>query len=348
MNNIDISNWKPFLVKELFDIHPTKAYKLNNMQLLDGGENPVLANSKYNNGIGGYSSLETTEPGNIITFSDTVDADTIFFQDSPFIGYSHVQGLYAIGKYKNQWTKKSLLFFATVFKKIAQIKEFDYNAKFRRDIALEMMVYLPVDSNNEPNWDYMNSFIDKIEKESQSRINILMSIKEEKKKVNINKWKEFAVEDIFPKIIKPVVYHSRDVVEEKNGIPYVVRSKFNNGIKCYVKKPDIVNPPKVISFGAENSNFFYQENEWVSGRDIYYIDVSSLTSNQALFIVFCLQKICSKYKYNYGLFPELLKKEKIKLPIDDNEKIDFDYMEKTIEEIKQSEFKKLMLLNNNF
>lgn len=90
MINIDTSAWKEFKVKDLFDIHPTKAYNLNNSQLLDGGENPVLANSRYNNGIGGFSSLDTTENGNMITFSDTVDANTIFYQEEPFIGYSHI------------------------------------------------------------------------------------------------------------------------------------------------------------------------------------------------------------------------------------------------------------------
>ena len=47
----------------------------------------------------------------------------------------------------------------------------------------------------------------------------------------------------------------------ENGIPYVVRSKFNNGIKYLVKKTHNieVSPSGVISFGAENANFFYQD-----------------------------------------------------------------------------------------
>ena len=79
MSNIDTSAWKEFKVKDLFDIHPTKAYNLNNSQLLDGGENPVLANSRYNNGIGGFSSLDTTENGNMITFSDIRLMPTPYF-----------------------------------------------------------------------------------------------------------------------------------------------------------------------------------------------------------------------------------------------------------------------------
>ena len=55
MAKIDTNSWKPFVVGELFDIHPTKAYKMTNAQLMDDGDNPVVVNSSYTNGIGGYS-----------------------------------------------------------------------------------------------------------------------------------------------------------------------------------------------------------------------------------------------------------------------------------------------------
>ena len=34
MAKIDAKGWKPFIVGELFDIHPTKAYKMTNAQLM--------------------------------------------------------------------------------------------------------------------------------------------------------------------------------------------------------------------------------------------------------------------------------------------------------------------------
>lgn len=58
---------------------------------------------------------------------------------------------------------------------------------------------------------------------------------------------------------------------------YVVRSKFNNGIKYLVDKPSgPTNPPKVISFGAENATFFYRDEEWISVRYMYYIDTNKI------------------------------------------------------------------------
>lgn len=91
-----------------------------------------------------------------------------------------------------------------------------------------------------------------------------------------------------------------------------------------------MNPRNVITFGAENSTFFYQEEEFISGRDIYYIDVSNLSKESSLFIISCLEFITNKYSYNYGLFPDLLKKENIMLPSKDGINPDYEYMDNYI------------------
>lgn len=160
---MNVTNWKNFTIKELFDIHPTKAYKMTNASLLNSsGKTPVVVNSAFNNGIGGYSLKKATEKGNIITFSDTVDANTIFYQEYEFIGYPHVQGMYPIGKYKDKWNKYSLLFFCSVFRATALRKSFDYDNKFRRDIAIELKVKLPVNKNNEPDWKHMENYMKRL------------------------------------------------------------------------------------------------------------------------------------------------------------------------------------------
>ncbi|MBQ8999652.1 MAG: restriction endonuclease subunit S, partial [Clostridium sp.] len=99
---------RSFRCGTLFDIHPTKAYKMSNEELYKVcGKTPVLSNSSNNNGIGGYSGLTATEEGGIITFSDTTTgADTMFYQPYSFIGYSHVQGMYPY--HKEKWNEYSL------------------------------------------------------------------------------------------------------------------------------------------------------------------------------------------------------------------------------------------------
>ena len=349
MKHIDTRNWSEFIIGDLFDIHPTKAYKLTNSYLFeDNGVNPVVVNSSFNNGIGGYTNQPTTENGNIITFSDTTTATAMFYQEKPFVGYAHVQGMYPIGKYKDQWTKNTLLFFLSVFKKRAINSNIDYVNKFTRESAKEMRIMLPVDKTGNPDFAYMESYMRNLESAVSSSLTALRSAKSSEicNLANNPKWSTFTIEQIFPTIVKPQVYHTREVTQNDNGIPYVVRSKFNNGIKYFVDKPNgATNPPKVISFGAENATFFYQENEWISGRDIYYIDTTQIDKYACLFITACLQPIATKYSYNFGLFPELLKKEKIKLPIDDKGNIDYAYMSAYMKALEISSATKIKQLN---
>ena len=111
-------------------------------------------------------------------------------------------------------------------------------------------------------------------------------------------------------------------------IPYVVRTKFNNGIKCRVQPVTGVTPSPagVISWGAENATFFYQPEPFLSGRDIYYIDTREFNPLVCMFLASCLQTVVHKYPYNFGLFPDLLKEEKIKLPVIADGTPDWIYM----------------------
>lgn len=61
-------------------------------------------------------------------------------------------------------------------------------------------------------------------------------------KIDTSGWKPFVVGELFPSMVKPPVLHARQVVETDEGIPYVVRTKFNNGIKCRVHPVSDVTP----------------------------------------------------------------------------------------------------------
>lgn len=143
--------YEEFKVSRLFDIHPTKAYKIANSKLIDeNGTTPVVSNSSKDNGVIGFSSLPALEDGGILTFSDTVDANTIFYQPYPFIGYAHVQGMYPYDK--EHWNGRTLMYFQSVFAAVARQYGFDYGHKFNRDLASDMMVSLPVKEKFVPDW----------------------------------------------------------------------------------------------------------------------------------------------------------------------------------------------------
>jgi hypothetical protein len=155
------TEYKKFQIGYLFDIHPTKSYGLTNSKLFETtGKTPVIVNSSRDNGVGGYVDLEPTEKGNIITFSDTTTADSIFYQPDDFIGYSHVQGVYP--KQPNKWSKEALLYFVINFRKVTAGR-FDYATKFNRKIAIELKISLPVTSGGDIDFAYMENYIRELE-----------------------------------------------------------------------------------------------------------------------------------------------------------------------------------------
>ena len=171
---------REFRMGDLFDIHPTVAYKLTNMALYEtAGNVPVLSNSSSNNGIAGFSGLAPTEQGNIITFSDTTTgADTMFYQSNPFIGYPHVQGIYPHDY--NFFTEEIAHYFIGVIRSACG-DGWSYANKFTRTFVLGVSILLPIctDAANNPiidsaktyhpdgyvpDWDFMSRYIRAIEK----------------------------------------------------------------------------------------------------------------------------------------------------------------------------------------
>lgn len=145
--------FKTFKVGELFDIHPTSAYKMKNDELFaSDGTTPVLSNSSVNNGIGGYCGLTPTEQGGMITFSDTTTgADTMFYQSSPFIGYPHVQGMYPYQP--DKWDEKCCLYVISCIRKSAG-NGWNYAVKFNRALVKELFIELPVVESADVDHEY--------------------------------------------------------------------------------------------------------------------------------------------------------------------------------------------------
>lgn len=339
MGKIDTSEWKEFRVGDLFDIHPTKAYKCTNAELLDGGDNNVVVNSAYDNGIGGTSTFSPTENGNMITFSDTVDANTIFYQESPFVGYPHVQGLYPVGKYQNAWTRGSLQYFVTVFRERALAVGFDYGNKFRRDIAANLFVKLPSTHDGAPDWAYMESYMANLDTKVADSLTLLQAAKDaEKKKVDTREWGEFRVGELFD-IKHPAARSEKKYCE--GDINYVSSGAFNNGVanKLTPLPNELLDRGRCITVSPLDGSSFYQEEDFLgrggSGASISILYNSHLNKNNALFICSVIRSSANGFGYTDLLNGENLKSLTIKLPMDKTGQPDWAYMEEYMKMVQE-------------
>ncbi len=349
MNKIDTNNWKKYRIGDLFDIHPTKAYKLTNSSLFEeDGVNPVVVNSSFNNGIGGYTNQPITEEGNIITFSDTTTATAMFYQDKPFVGYAHVQGMYPIGIYKDKWNEKSLLFFLSIFRNRAIALNYDYVNKFTREAAKEMVIKLPADKDGNPDFSYMESYMKNLGVAVSSSLTALLSAKQSSfsQKINTQEWADFHLYDIF-EIDSGTKLDKSKMDTTIPKVNFVGRSNFNNGVTQKVNEIQRIKPYKagwltLALGGAYLGSCFIQEECFYTSQNVVVLIPKKDISFEAK--QFIATTIFKESQNNYRAFIKELNAHikrdfKIKLPVDIKGDPDYNYMTAYIKEIyKNTQF----------
>lgn len=345
MAKIDTSGWKEFVVGDLFDIHPTKAYKMTNAQLMDDGDNPVVVNSSFNNGIGGYSSQDTTEKSGIVTFSDTTTADAIFYQPNDFVGYPHVQGMYAKGKYAEKWQEKRLLFFTTAFRKAAILCGFDYGYKFTREIASTIEVLLPVDASGNPDWAYMDEYMSEVIGDAKVSLENLSHANGDKHVLCIEKWKRFHLYDDGLFDIDMGTKLDRVKMTQANpNVNFVGRANTNNGITARVDSIDGLKPYSAgnmtLSLGGEylGSCFVQPDKFYTSQNVVVLIPKWDMSFEVKQFIATMIFRESRSY---YKAFIDELNRHiktdfSFYLPVDDAGKPDWGHMEEYMRSVMKN------------
>lgn len=329
MAKIDTSGWKEFLVGDLFDIHPTKAYKMTNAQLMDDGDNPVVVNSSYNNGIGGYSTQEATEKGGMITFSDTTTADAIFYQPIDFVGYPHVQGMYPKGKYAEKWDEKQLLFFVVVFRKAAVLCGFDYANKFTREIASAMEVSLPVDASGDPDWAYMDEYMSAVVKESGASLENIGKVEKEFHPVNASDWRQFSIGSLF-EIEKGTRLTRAAMIE--GDTPFIGATLENNGITARVGNIGHVHPGGLMTVAYNGQKAtgkaFYQPIPFWASDDVNVLYPKfPLTEGIALFLAPLFWEAGRPYSFGDKWSKDVMENNCLVLPVNASSEPDWAYMD---------------------
>ena len=353
--------FREFKVGELFDVHPTKAYKLNNSGLLStAGSTPVVVNSSQNNGIGGYSELEPTEAPGILTFSDTTTGqNTLFYQSQPFIGYPHVQGMYP----KNfKFNNLTALFMIATLRATLGKRKWDYSNKLNRAIVIETQIQLPVKpgtdevnyTEDDIDWAFMESYIQELEESyiqelEESYIQELdaylketglddYELTDDERKVIEREpvFKEFEVGELFDCNTTKAFYPTKENLSE-GETPYISRTTSNNGVSGFYNDVDdkFTVHNKCITVGAETGIAFWQEKPFIPGVKVYTVTHKELNSKNALFVTTLLNKSADDYGFSYLRSLNRLKAESIQLPVKPGtdelnyteDDIDWDYMD---------------------
>lgn len=338
---VDTSTWGEFKVGELFDDigRGTRIKKQDRVI----GETPLVTAGYENQGVAEYIK-ENKElfQGPLLTidmFGNAFARDYDFYADDNILVFK-----------SSKYSFKSLLFIASALTYLQT--QYDYTNQFRQQSVPKTTVKLPLKqgtnlvdySQEDIDWDYMESFMSRVQDAAKERLaNLPEPGQKSKTPVDVSTWGEFKVGELFEfsgcKQVKS--QHNLIETDKENGIPFVVQSNANNMVKCYVTRESLVSNGEMIydgnsiMLGVMTPVASYQEHEFGASQSIA-LRAEFLNPLRGLFIATVIKSVIEP-KYNYANIPGIqkYKNETIPLPLKQGtnpsdysqDDIDWDYME---------------------
>ena len=151
-------------------------------------------------------------------------------------------------------------------------------------------------------------------------------------------WKEYFIEDIC-EIKSGKDIYERDRIDGQT--PYITATASNNGIGYFISNKNATLQEKCISVNRNGSvgYSFYHSYPALFGNDTRKLIPKYSDDHVAKFISFMISSQKEKYGYGFKMGTARLKRQKILLPVNEEEYIDYDFMKKyiIIQEIKAIE-----------
>ena len=342
--------WGVYKLGDLFKIYPTKYYRLKNEEIIStDGTVPLISNSSTDNGVMGFSNLESNNTGNTLTCSDTtMGAETMFYQEKDFIGYSHIQHLVPKFKPFNKLIASAIISAS----RVTTSKKYDYGNKFNRIAMNKTKIQLPT-KNGKIDFDFIESFVAEIENErilnlenylTEIGLNDYKLTKQEKQALenfeNVN-WKIFNLENLFGKSTRGKRLKSADRIE--GNLPFITAGETDEGVSAFIGNNVTVfsaNTTTIDMFGsAKYRNFKYGGDDHIA-----VVHTDKLPKYASVFVTSAIHKSSYNGQFNYGrnFYAKDADALDIFLPVKDN-KPDYETMETVISAIHKLVIKDVVL-----
>ncbi|MEK5481033.1 restriction endonuclease subunit S [Viridibacillus sp. FSL R5-0888] len=141
-------------------------------------------------------------------------------------------------------------------------------------------------------------------------------------------WRSFFLNEIFT-----IIKRGKRLTKANQlpgNIPYVSSTAFSNGIDGFIgNRKNVRKFSNCITIANSGSvgSVFYHDYEFIASDHVTVLSNPTLTKNHYLFLVTVLSKIGDKYSFNREINDYRIKREKIMLPVDENENPDWDFID---------------------
>ena len=202
-------------------------------------------------------------------------------------------------------------------------------------------ILLPVNEHQEPDYDFMESYI--LKKEKEKLTEYYKYIEKQTKEIKLyevtplsnKQWKEFSIESIFQEIQRGKRLKTANHIA--GSFPYVSSTKRNNGVDAFVGNTNNVrmfsNCLSLANSGSVGS-CFYQPFEFVASDHVTKLKSSNANKYTYIFISILASRLGAKYSFNLEMSDTRIKREKILLPVNEHQEPDYLYMQNFVKQLK--------------
>ena len=328
--NLNERDWAEFRVGDLFRLEPTKGIVSDD--LIEGFDVPYIAAKHDDNGMAMYCSKDGFEDwiskGNCIIFINlgAGSAGYANYIKEDFIGMS---GKTTCG-YNDNLNEYNGTFIATIL--CQERPKYSFGRSWTGNRLKDTIIKLPVDSNGNPNWQFMEDYIKSLHYKPLTTKNK----SGQAPALNVQDWGEFCLGKLF-NISKAYAYNQEtfEPIEDMtvNKIGCITRTANNNGLDYYGElTSDLkIETGNALTIGGEGVVCFYQPEQFVCGTNMTVLRHKDLNKYNGLFISRVIDYY-SKDRFSYGraFNKGQVEKSIIKLPVDVNGNPDWQFMEQYI------------------
>lgn len=346
MSKIDVSGWKEFKVGKLFEKISTKSIPFKSRDLPQEPDAintlPLIAASATSQGISRYVDPKyATVLKNCLTVTANGNAKTVFYQDSDFSILQDSYPIQLIDKYQTYRKANIYLFLASAIEQ-ALINN-DWNNKSTWPRVQKKIIKLPVTSTGEPDWQYMDEYIEKLATQARKNVSSLATLKPVEHKIDIKAWKEFKITEWFTPLKVSHKLAKADLLTE-GKYPCYSSEIDNHGIAGYTNKPDFEIDDKhtYLIFGDHTRSMELAITPFSVLDNVKVLVSDKLPLNALLFIESAWHKAIPNL--GYARHWSVASKTSFSLPVTSTGQPDFDYMEKYIDNMQSEAHESLELL----
>ena len=339
---LDSVGWGEFRIKDLFEIEtvkgkPIESYKKGNI--------PYVSTAATNNAVINFIEKEK----NIITsaFAITVDPikGTCFFHDYDFVGRGFSGASVNVLRNINL-NKYNGVFICSSIEKTSKLKA-SYGYLFNSNRLKMGVILLPIDSNNNPNWKFMEDYIKQEMKAQSQKVityyeNKLSKLGYELLDLEVE-WKEFFFKDIFKEIKRGKRLTKSNQVD--GIIPYVSSTSINNGVDNFIGNNENVRMySKNLSLANSGSvgSCFYHHYEYVASDHVTALSLEKSDEYIYKFMSAIISRLEEKYSFNREINDKRISREKLFLPVDKNGEPHWEYMSNFVKKLEKENIEKIL------